>query len=432
VERHVVIIGGGFGGLYAARALARAPVRVTLVDRRNHHLFQPLLYQVASAGLNPSDIAYPIRAALRKQRNATVLLAEVTRIEPARRRVVLADGELDYDYLIVAAGATHSYFGRDEWEAHAPGLKTIEDALEIRRRMLFAFEAAERETDEARRQAWLTFVVVGGGPTGVELAGAIGELSRFTMDRDFRNIDPTQAKVLLLEGGSSILSSYDPKLRDSAVDQLASLGVEVRLQARVTGIDAGGVWLGGDRIAARTVVWAAGVKGSPLAQSLGAPLDRAGRVRVTPHLTLPGHDEVFVVGDMATLEQDGQPVPGVAPAAMQMGEYAANAIVAAIDGKHTEAFRYLDKGSMATIGRSRAILESGPVKLSGLLAWLGWLTIHIFYLIGFRNRALVLFQWAWAYLTFGRGARLITEAADHNVLDPPAAAPPVAEERRTG
>jgi NADH dehydrogenase len=405
---HVVILGGGFGGLYAARALRNADVRITLVDRRNHHLFQPLLYQVATAGLNPSDIAYPIRSIVRHQKNVRVLLAEVDRIDVPAKKVLLEYGELDYDYLIVATGATHSYFGHDEWEKVAPGLKSIEDALEIRRRMLYAFEAAEREDDEARQRAWLTFVVVGAGPTGVELAGAFAEVAKQSLAKDFRNIDPKRARIVLLEGGPRILPAYPEELSRSGQEQLESLGVEVRTDAKVTRIDSTGVWLGMDKIEAHTVLWGAGVKASPLGASLGAPLDRAGRVRVTPTLNIPDHPEVFVVGDLATLEQDGKPVPGVAPAAMQMGRHAAETIDRVLHHESPTPFRYWDKGSLATIGRSRAVGVIGKLKLHGFIAWLGWLFIHIMYLVGFRNRVLVLIEWAWAYLTYQRGARLIT------------------------
>jgi NADH dehydrogenase len=409
---HVIIIGGGFAGLYAARALDGVEVRVTLLDRRNHHLFQPLLYQVATAALNPSDIAAPIRSILRRQENVTVILGEASTIDSDGKRVLLSDGSaLSYDYVIVGTGATHSYFGHDEWAAAAPGLKTIEDALDIRRRMLYAFEAAEREADPERRRAWLTFCVVGGGPTGVELAGALAEVSRHTLARDFRHIDPTQARVLLLEGSSTILSAYPAPLQAKAIAQLERLGAAVRLNAKVTHIDGDGVELGDEKIASRTVLWAAGVQASPLARSLGAPLDRAGRVLVTPQLTVPGHDEIFVVGDLAALTQDGKLVPGVAPAAMQEGRHAAQEIARAIAGQPRRPFRYWDKGSLATIGRSSAVADFGKLQLSGFIAWAAWLFIHILYLIGFRNRVLVMVEWAWAYVTYQRGARLITGGA---------------------
>jgi NADH dehydrogenase len=410
---HVVILGGGFGGLYAARALGHSDVRITLIDRRNHHLFQPLLYQVATAGLNPSDIAYPIRSIVRHQKNVRVLLAEARSIDVAQKKVILDDGEVTYDWLIVATGATHSYFGHDEWERVAPGLKSIEDATEIRRRMLYAFEAAEREEDPEKQRAWLTFVIVGAGPTGVELAGALAEVAKQSLSRDFRRIDPKRARILLLEGGPRVLPSYDEELSRSGQEQLESLGVEVRTNAKVTRLDSTGAWLGMEKIEAHTILWAAGVQASPLARSLGAPLDRAGRVKVTPTLTLPDHPEVFVVGDLATLEQDGKPVPGVAPAAMQMGRHAADSIDRVLHHETPKPFRYWDKGSLATIGRSRAVGAIGKLKLTGFVAWLGWLFIHIMYLVGFRNRVLVMIQWAWAYLTYQRGARLITGEYGH-------------------
>lgn len=408
---HVVILGGGFGGLYAARALRRAPVRITLIDRRNHHLFQPLLYQVATAGLNASDIARPIRRILRGQENVQVLLAEAIRIDPVARLVQLADGSLAYDQLIVATGATHSYFGHDEWARFAPGLKSIEDAVEIRRRVLSAFEFAERERDPARRKAWMTFVIVGGGPTGTELAGALAEISRHALEKDFRNIDPRQARVVLLEGLDRVLPAYVPLLSGKARRQLERLGVEVRTGAKVTAIDAAGVSVGGDRIPARTVLWAAGVAASPLAESLGAPLDRAGRVVVEPELTVPGRPEIQVIGDLAALEQDGKPVFGVAPAAIQAGRHAAKNVMANFEGRPREKFRYADKGSLATIGRRAAVADLQGVRLSGFVAWMAWLFIHVVFLIGFRNRLLVMIQWAWSYVTYDRGARLITGGA---------------------
>ena len=404
----VVIVGAGFGGLNAARALRRAPARVVVIDRRNHHLFQPLLYQVATAALNPSDIASPIRRILRGQENVEVILAEATAVDVAARAVVLADGSVPYDYLIVATGATHSYFGHDDWARFAPGLKTIEDALDIRRRVLFAFEAAEREPDPDRRRAWLTFVIVGAGPTGVEMAGALREIARHALARDFRHIDPTQARVILLEGAPRVLPVYVESLSEQARRQLADLGVEVRTGQMVTAIDAEGVGIGPERIAARTVIWAAGVAASPLARSLGVPLDRAGRVQVEPDLTIPGHGEVAVIGDLAGLSQDGHPVPGVAPAAIQEARHAARNVVRMIQAQPRLPFRYRDKGSLATIGRAAAVADLGRVQLSGGIAWLAWLFIHILFLIGFRNRILVLIQWAWSYVTYDRGARLIT------------------------
>ena len=383
-------------------------MRVTLVDRRNHHLFQPLLYQVATAGLNPSDIARPIRSVLADQDNAEVLLAEVVGIDRGARKVVLADGEIGYDYLILATGATHSYFGHDAWAAHAPGLKSIEDALEIRRRTLLAFEAAEREPDPGRRRTGLTFVVIGGGPTGVELAGALGEIARRVLKADFRSIDPASARVILIEAGPRILPAFAPSLSAEAARELARLGVEVITGIAATSIDATGVSLGERRLDARNVLWAAGVAASPIARSLGIPLDRAGRVPVAPDLTLPGHPEVFVIGDLAALRQAGKPVPGVAPAAKQMGRHAARNILRAVRGLPYAPFRYRDAGSLATIGRAAAVAEFGRLRLSGFIAWLAWLLVHIYFLIGFRNRLLVMLQWAWLYLRHDSGARLIT------------------------
>ena len=409
-EPQIVIVGAGFGGLRAAQRLRHAKARVTVLDRRNHHLFQPLLYQVATAGLNPSDIAAPIRRILRRQANTTVLLAEVTGIDLAARQVKLAEGEVAYDFLILAAGATDNYFGHDAWAPHAPGLKSLDDAVEIRTRVLLAFEAAERAADDAERAQWLTFVVIGGGPTGVELAGALSEIARHTLARDFRRFDPRQARVVLLEGGPRVLGAYSEASSASAQRQLERLGVTVRTGAMVADIDATGVRVGDERITARTVLWAAGVRAVPLARTLGVPLDRAGRVLVERDLSVPGHPGAFVIGDLCSFTQsDGKPVPGVAPAAMQEGDHAADNVLRLLDGKPTEAFVYRDKGSLATIGRAAAVAEIGWFRLSGLLAWLAWLGIHIFFLIGFRNRALVLFEWSWAYLTYQRGARLITE-----------------------
>jgi NADH:ubiquinone reductase (H+-translocating) len=410
---HVVILGGGFGGLSAARALRNAPVRVTLIDRRNHHLFQPLLYQVATAALNPSDIAYPIRSVLKKQRNARVLLAEARAVDTAGRRVVLDDGEVAYDYLIVATGATHSYFGKD-WADLAPGLKSVEDALEIRRRVFLAYEAAEREPDPAAQRAWLTFVVVGAGPTGVELAGALGEIGLHTLAQDFRRIDPRSVRVVLLEGRDRVLPPYPPKLSAAAARSLGRRRVEVRTSCRVTDVDPDGVTVtgpsgGSERIAARTVLWAAGVEGSPLAQSLGVPLDRAGRVEVEADLSIPGHPEVFVIGDLAHRVQDGKDLPGVAANAIQGARHVARVIAHEARRRPgaRPGFRYKDKGSMAAVGRSSAVVDAG-VKISGFVAWLFWWGVHILLLIGFRNRFFVFLQWAWSWLTFQRGARLIT------------------------
>jgi NADH dehydrogenase len=402
-----VIVGGGFGGLAAARGLARSPVRLTVVDRTNHHLFQPLLYQVATAGLSPAEIASPIRQILRRQENVTVVLAEVRAVDVPGRRVILADGEIGYDHLVVATGAAHSYFGHDEWEAFAPGLKTLDHALEIRRRALLAFERADRETDPERRRAWLTFAVVGGGPTGVEMAGALAEVAHHSLVRDFRGIDPRAARIVLVEAGPGILPAYPPDLSERAVKQLEGLGVEVWTNAAVTGVSAEGIATSTMHLAARTVVWAAGVLASPLAKTLGAPLDRAGRVKVEADLTLPGHPEVQVIGDLAAVFENGQPVPGVAPAAMQMGRHAARNVRRALAGRPPLPFHYVDKGSLATIGRSSAVALIGRLRLWGFLAWVAWLAIHIFFLIGFRNRFVVLFTWAWAYFTYQRSARLI-------------------------
>jgi len=407
---HVVILGGGFGGLYAALALADAPVRVTVVDRRNHHLFQPLLYQVASAALNPSDIASPIRSILGRQKNASVVLGEAVSIDPRSRVVRFRRGtEVSYDYLIVATGATHSYFGHPEWEKWAPGLKTIEDALEIRRRVLLAFEAAEREEDAERRRQWLSFIVIGAGPTGVELAGAFAEIAFHAMRKDFRRIDPSQARITLLEGLPRVLPTYPEDLSAKAKKQLEKLGVEVRTGALVSAVDGQGVTVGEDRYQARTVVWAAGVQASPLARCLGVELDKAGRVIVEKDLSVPGWPEIFIVGDLAASKQeDGSLVPGVAPAAIQMGRHAAGTIVREVAGRARRSFRYRDKGSLATIGRAAAVADLGRLHLGGWVAWMAWLLIHLFFLIGFRNRLFVISQWAWAYVTQKRGARLIT------------------------
>jgi len=408
---HVVIIGAGFGGLNAAKQLRAAKVKITVIDRRNHHLFQPLLYQVATAALNASDIASPIRRVLRKQKNAEVMLAEAHGVDLTRRCVLLDSGEVGFDQLIIATGATHSYFGHGEWEPCAPGLKSIEDALEIRRRVLVAYEMAEREPDPERRRLWTTFAIVGGGPTGVELAGALAEIARWTLEKDFRHVDPRTSRVLLLEAGPRILPSYPERLSEAARRQLQQLGVEVCVGQPVTQIQPDGVALGSAFIRARTIIWAAGVAASPLGRQLGAPLDRAGRVRVTPQLSLPGHDDVYVIGDLAVIEQDGRIVPGVAQAAIQQGRHAAANIARALRGEPRLPFRYRDKGSLATIGRAAAVAQIGRLQLAGAFAWLGWLVIHIAYLIGFRNRVLVLIQWAWSYLTYDRGARLITGEA---------------------
>jgi NADH:quinone reductase (non-electrogenic) len=427
---HVVIVGGGFGGLFAARHLRRAPVRVTLLDRSNHHLFQPLLYQVATASLAPSDIAQPIRWVLRRQPNTEVLLAEVRSVDLDRRRVVIENEqmplEMGYDYLILATGSRHAYFGHDEWEPLAPGLKSLADAREIRQRFLTAFESAELEPDPARRRPLLTFVIVGGGPTGVELAGAMSEIARHTMRRDFRGFDPREARVLLLEGGPRVLPAYPPDLSEKAQGQLEKLGVEVRTNAIVTGVDRRGVQVGSEQIQARNVFWAAGNVASPLTRTLSVPLDKVGRVIVERDLSIPGHPEAFAIGDMAVFtHQTGEPLPGVAPVAMQQARSAAENIQNLVAGRPTRPFHYRDKGNLATIGRAAAIAELGRVHLWGFIAWLAWLTIHIFFLIGFRNRLLVLIQWAWAYLTYQRGARLITERSLNDTA-------PVFQERRQG
>lgn len=421
---HVLILGGGFGGLYTAMALRRAPVRVTVIDRCNHHVFSPLVYQVATASLSPADIAQPLRWILRRQKNTRVLLGEATDINTTMRSVTLADGEqIAYDYLVIATGVTHTYFDHDEWARHAPGLKEVADAIEIRRRFLLAFEAAEREPDPERRRAILTFVIVGGGPTGVELAGAMAEIARRAMPAEFRAIDTTTARVILLEGRDRILPTFLPELSRRARADLESLGVDVWLEAKVTGIDAEGVSIGSERIVTGNVFWAAGVAASPLGATLGVPMDHAGRVLVNPDLSIPGHPEVFVLGDLALINdpKTKEPVPGVAPAAMQMGRYAARTIASesfpsqAASPKplavSRPAFRYTDKGMLATIGRNRAVGTVGRMRFTGFVAWFVWLFIHIIYLTGFRNRITVLIQWAWAYLWFQRGARLITGRA---------------------
>ena len=409
----VVIIGSGFAGLAAAKALAGRNARVTVLDRQNHHLFQPLLYQVATAALSPGDIAAPVRHVLSKHGNAEVLLGEAQRVDVGAREVVLADGaRVRYDALIVATGAKHAYLGHDAWEPLAPGLKTLEDAVEIRRRILTAFERAEREQDPAARDALLTFVVIGGGPTGVELAGAISEIARHTLTADFRHISPESARVILLEAQPRVLPAYTERLSVAARRQLEALGVEVRTGERVTGVDAEGVEVSGERIVARTVLWGAGVVASPVGRGLGAPTDRSGRVEVLPDLSVPGRPEIFVVGDLARVLQDGAQVPGIAPAAMQMGRCAARNALRRLRGRSTFPFRYHDRGALSTIGRKAAVGTVFGVELSGLPAWLAWLGVHIAYLIGFRNRVAVLLQWSWSYVTFSRGARLIPATAE--------------------
>jgi NADH:quinone reductase (non-electrogenic) len=405
----VAILGGGFGGLNAAKALRRAPVQVTLVDRRNHHLFQPLLYQVATAALNPSDIATPIRRVLRRQENAEVILGEATAIDVPGKRVLLRDGVVPYDFLVIATGATHAYFGHPEWEKDAPGLKSLEDAVDIRRRVLLAYEAAEREDDPARREEWLTFVVVGGGPTGVELAGALAEIARHDLPEDFRRIDSRTARVVLVEAGPRILPAYAPELAEKAAARLRRMGCEVLAGTPVTAVDAEGVIAGGRRIRSRCVIWAAGVAPSPIARSLGVPLDRVGRVKVEPDLSIAGAPEVFVIGDLAAVEDSqGRPVPGLAPPAIQGGRHAARQILRTLRGQPREPFHYLDKGTLATIGRNAAVAQIGWLRTEGFFAWVLWLAVHILMLIGFRNRVLVLAQWGWTYLRHERGARLIT------------------------
>ncbi|GAB2508773.1 NAD(P)/FAD-dependent oxidoreductase [Pseudoxanthomonas sangjuensis] len=406
---HLVVVGGGFAGLWATRALADAPLRITLIDRHNHHLFQPLLYQVATAGLSAPDIAAPLRHILRRQRNVEVRLGEVRDIAPARKQLTLADGTVfDFDCLLLASGATHAYFGRDEWATHAPGLKTLDDALRLRRELLLAFERAEAETDPRARAAWLSFAIVGGGPTGVELAGTLAEIARHTLKNEFRRIDPREARVRLIEAGPRVLSSFPEDLSTRARRQLERLGVEVVTGVPVSEITGAGYRLGDDFVPARTVVWAAGVAASPLARSLGVPLDRAGRVLVEPDLSVPGHPDIFVAGDLATVQSGGRPVPGVAPAAKQMGGYVARVLRARLAGTSAPPpFRYRDFGNLATIGRMAAIVHLGRLKLSGLPAWWFWLAAHVFFLIGFRNRLVVLLNWAWAYWSYQRAARII-------------------------
>ncbi len=428
---HVVVVGGGFGGLRAARALRKADVDVTLVDRTNHHLFQPLLYQVATAVLAPSDITIPIRYVLRKQRNVTVLMAEVRHVDPEARTLTLDDSgwTLSYDYLILAAGARHSYFGRDEWEDIAPGLKSIADAYELRRRFLTAFEEAEKAATEEERQAWLTFVIVGGGPTGVELAGMIPDTAR-AFRRDFRNIDTCDVRVILLEGSPRVLAAFPEKLQQEAKRDLEELRVQVRLSSIVTRVELDAVYVGEERIPTHTVFWAAGNAASPLGKQLGAPIDRAGRVQVESDLSVPGHPEVFAIGDMAYVTSEGKPVPGVAPAANQMGEHAAANLLATLRGEPRRPFRYVNKGDLATIGRHRAVASFGKLQLEGYLAWFLWLFVHILYLVGFRNRVSVLVQWTYAYFTWQRGVRLISGVmARHNSTgtstEPPASSPPI-------
>ena len=409
----VVVVGAGFGGLQAARNLAKLPVQITLIDRRNHHTFQPLLYQVATAGISPGEIAAPIRWILRSRKNVEVIMDEVVGFDLTRKIVQLPDLEIPFDYLIVASGAQHSYFGHDEWEPLAPGLKTVEDALEIRRRVLLAFELAEKQVASGGPQAMLTFAIVGGGPTGVELAGTLAEIAHKVLQDEFRSIDPKRTRILLLEGGPRILPTYAPDLSQSAVHQLQRLGVEVRAPAMVTHIDPGAVWIGAERIPAAVILWAAGVAASSLGKKLGAPTDRPGRVMVNADLSIPHYPNVFVIGDLATLkDEDGKPLPGVAPVALQEGRYVAKAVANDLQNLPRKPFHYFDKGSLATIGRAAAVAQFRKLHISGYFAWLAWLFVHIFFLIGFRNRIIVLIQWAWSYFTYERGARLITGDTD--------------------
>ena len=405
----VAIIGAGFGGLMAARTLSRYPVQITLIDRQNFHTFQPLLYQVATAGLSPGEIAAPIRWIMRRHRNVEVLMSEVQGFDLPRRVVKMEDGEVSYDYLIVAAGASHAYFGHDEWEPFAPGLKTIEDALEIRRRVLLAFELAERQADTQKEQVQLNFVVVGGGPTGVELAGTLADISRQVLANEFHSIDPKKTRIVLLEGGPRILPAYPADLSRSAEEQLRQLGVEVQTSSMVTLVEAGAVHVGGTKLPAAVILWAAGVAASPLGKMLGVPVDRAGRVLVNSDLSIPGHPNVFVIGDLAALkDHDGHWLPGVSPVAIQEGKATAHNIGRELQGQPRKNFHYWNKGSLATIGRAAAVADFGRIHISGFLAWLAWLFVHVFFLIGFRNRLIVMIQWAWSYLTYERGARLIT------------------------
>jgi NADH:quinone reductase (non-electrogenic) len=406
---HVVIVGGGFGGLEAAKLLGCDPVRVTVIDRTNYHLFQPLLYQVATAALSPADIAGPLRSILTKYSNLDVMLAEVSSVDVAAKVVRTTEREVPYDYLILATGSRHSYFGKDEWEKLAPGLKSLEDAVEIRRRLLMAFEYADRTTDDAARRAAMTFAVIGGGPTGVEMAGAIAEIARYTLAKDFRHIDPSSARVVLIEGDERVLSGFPEDLSASAMKQLQALGVEVITGVHADNLTDAGLEVKGQFIPCRVKIWAAGNTASALGKSLGVPLDRAGRVLVNDDLTIPGHPEIQVIGDLANFpHQTGKPLPGVSPVAMQQGRHAARNVLAMIDGRKPQRFWYWDKGSMATIGRNKAVADLNFIHMSGFPAWLAWLVIHVVFLVGFRNRVAVLLQWAWAYFTFNKGARLIT------------------------
>ncbi len=409
-QPHVIIIGAGFGGLEAAKHLADKPVRVTVIDRTNYHLFQPLLYQVATAALSPADIAAPVRAILGRDQNIEVLLGDVRSVDVAARRVHTTEKEIAYDYLIIATGARHSYFGHDEWEKLAPGLKSLEDAIEIRRRILLAFEFAEKTSDEKERAAAMTFVIIGGGPTGVEMAGAIAEIARKTLAKDFRHIDPEKSRVILIEGEKRVLAGFPEDLSASAQKQLEQLRVEVRLGVHAENLTEKGLEVAGEFIPCRVKIWAAGNMASPVGKTLGVPVDRAGRVVVQDDLTVPDHPEVQVIGDLAncTSPKNGKPLPGVSAVAIQQGRHAAHNVLHMIDGDKPQRFSYWDKGSMATIGRNKAVADLNFVHFSGFPAWLAWLFIHVIYLVGFRNRVAVVFQWGWAYLTFNKGARLIT------------------------
>ena len=408
-QPRVVIVGAGFGGLEAAKLLTKEPVRMTVIDRTNHHLFQPLLYEVATAALSPADIAAPIRGILGRCKNTEVILAEVKSVNVAVKTLSIGDRDMSYDYLILATGSRHSYFGHDEWEKLAPGLKSLEDAIEIRRRLLLAFEYAEKITDEAAKAAAMTFVIIGGGPTGVEMAGAIAEIARYTLDKDFKHIDPSSARVILVEGDQRVLSGFPEDLSASAMKQLKDLGVEVRTGIHAKDLTEEGLQVGGEFIPCRVKIWAAGNAASFVGKTMGVPVDKAGRVIVNEDLTIPGHPEVQVIGDLANFtHQGGKPLPGVSPVAMQQGRHAARNILAMMDGRKPQRFRYWNKGSMATIGRNKAVADLNFIHFSGFPAWLAWLFIHVIFLVGFRNRIAVLMQWAWAYLTFNKGARLIT------------------------
>ncbi len=414
VMPRVVIVGAGFGGLQAAKALHSTPVHVTVIDRQNHHLFQPLLYWVATAGLSPADITSPVRGILRKQKNTEVLMAEVTGVDLEQQRVLMGERSVPYDYLVLATGAHDNYFGHPEWETNAPGLKSVVDAISIRRKILLAFEAAEMETDPEKIKELLTFVLVGAGPTGVEMAGAIAELAHKSLATDFRHIDTTSTRIILLEATPRILAAFPKSLARKSQKKMNHMGIEVRTGALVSAIDEHGVVAGGERIAAKTIIWTAGISASSAGKWLGAEVDRAGRVKVNGDLSVPGHPDVFVIGDTASATQDGKPLPGVAPVAMQAGRYVARLVAHRVRGEElNKPFQYRNKGNLATVGRSYAIVDIGKIRLTGLIAWVMWLVVHIYYLIGFRNRFITLFQWAWTYFTYTRGARLITFENEH-------------------